>query len=206
MSTKPHLPVVLLCFYLFAWLVAAINPLHRADWLLENLLPAVFVPIFIFTYRKFQFSNTSYVLLFLFMLCHALGAHYTYAEVPYEQWSRDWLGFSINEFFGFERNHYDRLIHFTYGLFLVLPYREWLTWIMSASPRASWWLSLEFIIASSAVYELIEWAAAEVFGGDLGMAFLGIQGDIWDAHWDMMLAALGALITLSCTSLIRATK
>ncbi len=198
-----NLPVTLLILYLLLWSIAAIDPLHRNDWFLENLLPAIFVPLFVFTYRKFRFSNTSYILIFLFMACHVLGSHYTYAEVPYDQWSQRWFGFSINELFGFERNHYDRLIHFTYGFFLAPPYREWLIAKLKTSSRASCLLTLEFIIASSALYELIEWAAAILFGGDLGMLFLGTQGDIWDAHWDIMLAGLGSAITLATMWLLR---
>lgn len=189
--------------YLFLWSIAAIKPLHRNDWFLENVLPAIFVPLFIVTYRKFRFSNSSYVLIFLFMAWHVLGSHYTYAEVPYDRWSQEWLGFGINELFGFERNHFDRLIHFFYGVFFVLPYQEWLSRILKLSSMASGLLSIEFIIASSALYELIEWVAAVVFGGDLGMLFLGTQGDVWDAHWDIMLAGLGSFMVVIVAWLVR---
>jgi putative membrane protein len=191
-----RIPYLLLAAYILLWFVAAINPLHRDDWLLENVLPGVFLPLLIFSYKRFKFSDSAYLLIFFFMLCHALGAHYTYALVPYEPWAKDIFGVGVNEVFGFERNHYDRLIHFSYGLLLVLPFKEWLVQKINLGAGAKFWLPLEFIVASSALYELMEWAAALVFGGDLGMIFLGAQGDVWDAHWDMFLATLGALIAL----------
>lgn len=189
-------PLTLLFTYLAFWTLGTINPLYPHDWLLENLLPAIFIPLLVITYRRFRFTNASYLLIFLFMSSHVLGSHYTYAEVPYDRWAQSLFGFSINDVLGFERNHFDRLIHFSYGALLLLPCSEWLAYILGTGRRVSGWLALQFVLATSVLYELLEWAVAELFGGDLGMAFLGIQGDIWDAHWDMMLAGSGALLAL----------
>ncbi len=194
----------LLAVYAIVWVGLAIAPLHRDDWLLENALVVLGLAVLAATYRKFPMSRISYTCLFLFLLLHAVGAHYTYAEVPYETWSRDWFGTSINEAFGWERNHFDRLVHFSYGLLLAYPIREVFVRVANVHGFWGYFLPLDLTMSTSMLYELIEWGAAEVFGGDLGVAFLGTQGDVWDAHKDMALASLGALITMAIAAAINA--
>lgn len=169
------------------------------DWILENSLVLLDVPILWAIYKKLPFSRLSWTLVFLFLYLHELGAHYTYSEVPYNDWSRACFGVSINEMFGWERNHFDRAVHFLYGLLLAYPIRE--IFLSLARARGFWgyFLPLDVTLSSSALYELIEWAAAEVFAGDVGQAYLGTQGDVWDAHKDMILATAGALIALLIT-------
>jgi putative membrane protein len=127
------------------------------------------------------------------MMLHALGAHYTYAEVPYQQWFPFLQG---------ERNHFDRLVHFLYGLLLAYPIREMFLRIGNMRGFWGYFLPLDLTMSTSMLYELIEWGAAEFFGGELGAAYLGTQGDIWDAHKDMALASLGALIAMSIAALV----
>ncbi len=184
------------------WVVLAIDPLDRGAWLLENGLLLAGAAVLVATRRVFPLSRISYTTLFVFFCLHTIGAHYTYAEVPYDHALRDLFGFSINETFGWERNHYDRLVHFSYGLLLAYPIRE--VFLRVAMVRGFWgyFLPLDLTMSTSMLFELIEWAAAEVFGGDLGIAFLGSQGDIWDAQKDMALASLGALITMTVTACI----
>ncbi|MBL8271026.1 DUF2238 domain-containing protein [Steroidobacter sp.] len=186
------------------WVALAIAPLHRSDWVLENVLLLAGAAGIVATHRVFPLSNVSYTCLFVFLCLHTVGAHYTYAEVPYEAAGQHWLGFSINGLFGWERNNFDRLVHFSYGLLLAYPIRE--VFLRIASVRGFWgyFLPLDLTMSSSMLYELVEWVAAEVFGGDLGAAFLGAQGDIWDAQKDMALASLGALITMLITLCINA--
>jgi putative membrane protein len=111
-------------------------------------------------------------------------------------------GKTLNEVMGWERNHFDRLVHFSYGLLLAYPVRE--GFLRVANVRGFWgyFLPLDLTMSTSMMFELFEWGAAESFGGDLGMAFLGTQGDMWDAHKDMALASLGALIAMSVTASI----
>jgi putative membrane protein len=186
-------PAVLLAAFacVFAWL--AIAPTYRQDWLLENMLVLAAILGLVATHRRFRFSNTSYTLIFLLFVLHEIGAHYTYSLVPYDAWLAR-LGWQPSEWFGFERNHYDRLVHFAYGLLMLRPAIELLHEV--APPTGVWRgiLPCTFILSHSVIYELIEWAAAVVFGGDLGMAYLGTQGDEWDAQKDMACAATGALI------------
>ena len=122
--------------------------------------------------------------------------------VPYDDFFDRFFGFSLNELMGWERNHFDRAIHLLYGLLLTYPVKELYTRIADARGFWGYFFPLELVMASSMVYELVEWGAAVVFGGELGMAFLGTQGDIWDAHKDMALATLGAFIAMLITFLI----
>jgi putative membrane protein len=180
----------------------AVDPHDRSDWALENALVFVFVLLIASTYRRFPLSRISYTLIFLFLLLHEIGAHYTYAEVPYDQWSRDLLGVSLNDWLGFERNHFDRFVHFSYGLLLAYPIRE--IFIRVADVKGFWgyFLPLDLTMSTSMMFELFEWGAAEFFGGELGVAYLGTQGDVWDAHKDMALASLGALTAMAVTAAI----
>ena len=180
--------------YLVIWAGLAISPADRSTWVLENALVAGLVIVLWCCRRAFRFSNVSLYLILTFLALHALGAHYTYSEVPYDAWWQSLTGHSLNEALGWQRNHFDRLIHFCYGLLLVYPIREFFLRVVEVRGFWGYFLPLDVTLSTSALYELIEWGAAEVFGGDLGMHYLGTQGDIWDAHKDMALAALGALI------------
>ena len=186
--------------FLLFWAVLAIAPNYRQDWLLENALVAPFAILLVVTRRRFPLSRLSYLLIFLFLCLHEIGAHYTYGEVPYDQWAQALGGRSLQETLGLTRNHFDRLVHFAFGLLLAYPIRE--VFLRVAEARGFWayYLPLDVTMASSMLFELLEWAAAELFGGDLGAAYLGTQGDVWDAHKDMALASLGALIAMLCTA------
>lgn len=163
------------------WALLAIAPFDRADWLLENLLVFVSVPLLARYGPRLGFDNSTWVCLFIFFGLHLVGAHYTYAEVP------------IGNLFG-GRNHYDRVVHFAYGLLWAKPTLD----LFAARARAqgiwAWIMPVLFLSAHGGIYEVIEWFAAEQFGGGLGEAYLGTQGDGWDAQKDMMLASLGAAI------------
>jgi putative membrane protein len=200
----PHHKYLALLAAVFAveFAVLAIAPHDRADWLLENVLVLVFALVLGLTAKRFPLSRISYTLIFLFLALHEIGSHYTYALVPYDEWLRSCFGFSLNEFMGWERNHFDRFIHFGFGLLLAYPIRE--VYCRIADVRGFWgyFFPLELTMAASMMYELIEWGAAEFFGGELGMAYLGTQGDVWDAHKDMLLASVGALIAMLVTLLI----
>jgi putative membrane protein len=191
--------------YLVLWAALAIAPLHRSDWLLENALVLLAIIVLAASYRVLPLSRVSYTTIFLFLCLHTLGAHYTYAEVPYDLWFRELTGTSFNEIVGWERNNYDRVVHFSYGLLLAYPVRELVLRIGNVRGFWGYFLPLDFTMSTSMLYELIEWAAAVLFGGDLGAAFLGTQGDEWDAHKDMALASLGALIAMTVTAAINAS-
>jgi putative membrane protein len=191
--------------YSVLWIALAIAPLHRSDWVLENVLVLLGIAGLVGTAKVFPLSRVSYTMLFVFFCLHTVGSHYTYAEVPYEAFAQQRLGFSINELFGWERNNFDRVVHFGYGLLLAYPIREVFLRIVAVRGFWGYFLPLDLTMSSSMLYELIEWGAAVMFGGDLGTAFLGSQGDVWDAQKDMALASLGGFITMAVTAAINAT-
>ena len=186
--------------FLLLWSALAIAPFNRQDWALENLLVLIFVVFALALRRRVPLSNTANTLVFAFLVLHSVGAHYTYSLVPYVDWGRALFGFDIHELLGWQRNHFDRLLHFLYGLLLVHPLREVCLRYDSVRGVATWLLPVTLLISGSVFYELIEWAAALIFGGDLGAAYLGTQGDVWDAQKDMALAVLGTLISAVCVA------
>ena len=197
-----HRQVVLLLSILLGieFIALAIAPVDREDWLLENVLLVLFVAALVASYRKLALSRYSCLMIFLFLSLHLLGAHYTYAQVPYDRWFEALSGRSFNSLFGWERNNFDRLVHFCYGLLLAYPVREVL---QRAAPLRGFWsylFPLSVTMSTSMCYELLEWGAATIFGGDLGQAYLGTQGDVWDAQKDMAFAGFGAVIAMLITA------
>ena len=180
---------VLLVLYAGLWAVMAIRPVYPADWALENVLVVILALVLLRNYDWAVFSDLSYLLLFVFMCLHSIGAHYTYAETPIGYWMQDW--------FGWDRNNYDRVVHFSFGLLLTYPMREFI--LRHARLRGAWlfWFALSVSVAASGLYELIEWAVVLLVSPEAGAAYLGTQGDEFDAQKDMALATLGALITLA---------
>jgi putative membrane protein len=191
--------LVLSILFMIEWSILAIDPYDRKDWALENLLVLVFAIFLLLTYRRLTLSRISYTLIFIFLLIHEIGAHYTYAKVPYDEWFMSLFGTSLNELLGWERNNFDRVVHFSYGLLLAYPIREIYFRVADAEGFWGYFLPLDITMSTSMLFELFEWLAAEIFGGELGAAYLGTQGDIWDAHKDMGLASLGALIAMLIT-------
>lgn len=183
-------------------LVSGFAPHDRADWLLENLLVALFIAAAAIGHRGLRLSRLSWLLIFCFLCLHEVGAHFTYSEVPYDDWARALFGLGVSDAFGLERNHFDRVVHFAYGLLLAYPARE--VFLRIADVRGFWgyFLPLDLTMSTSMLFELVEWGAAEIFGGELGVAYLGTQGDPWDAQKDMALASLGALVAMVVTAVV----
>jgi putative membrane protein len=199
-SAHQRYAFVLGAIFLMIWIALAIAPVDRKDWALENALAAIAIIALIATARRFPLSRISYTLIFLFLCLHEIGAHYTYAKVPYDNWLETLFGRPLNAMLGWERNNFDRLVHFCYGLLLAYPIREIFHRVAEARGFWGYFLPLDVTMSTSMLFELIEWAAAEIFGGDLGVAYLGTQGDIWDAHKDMGMATLGALVAMLVTA------
>lgn len=194
--------LILAGILLLEFVILAIKPYDRHDWLLENFLVAAFVLFFVFTYRKFPLSRVSLTLIFIFLFLHEIGSHYTYAMVPYDSWFSGLTGKTLNSILGWERNNFDRLVHFSYGLLFAYPIRE--AYLRIGNVRGFWgyFLPLDITMSTSMLYELFEWAAAKMFGGDLGVAYLGTQGDVWDAQKDMLMASSGAALAMLITAVI----
>lgn len=211
MPTAPHrkrevdrannrFALVLLVVFLLIFVALGISPSYRADWLLENLIVFLGLPAIIALHRHVPLSRVSYSMIFVFLVVHEIGAHYTYAQVPYEAWLESLTGHDTNENEGWRRNYYDRIVHFLYGLLMTYPVREIVLRVSRARGFWAYLLPLLVVISTSTVFELLEWAVAIVFGGDLGIAYLATQGDVWDPQKDMALAALGGVIATSLTA------
>lgn len=188
-----HCPAGLLAAYAVIWLALAIDPVFRGDWLLENAIVFAAVPLLALTARRLRFSDFAYGCLFVFLVLHAVGAHYTYSLVPYADWWES-LGGAVLD----GRNHYDRFVHFMYGLLVTPAAVELFAHYGRYSRPWDFLFPWLFMAGHAALYELIEYAAALLFGGDLGQAYLGTQGDIWDGQKDMALALAGTTIMLAC--------
>jgi putative membrane protein len=177
--------------YLIVWSLLAVSPVDRQDWLLENLLAVSTIAVLIATYRRFAFSDVSYILITVFMILHAIGAHYTYAKVPFGFWMKD--------VFDLSRNHFDRIVHFAFGFLLAYPAYE--LFLRAAKVRWGWALFIAAVAVTSlsGTFEVAESWVAQIVSPELGDAYLGTQGDIWDAQKDMTVAIIGALITVGLT-------
>lgn len=181
--------------YLVLCVLLAIHPVDRTTWFVENLTMWIIVgTLWILWYRGIQFSPLAYGLMFVLIYLHTIGGHYTFANVPF-----DW----VTDFLGFERNHYDRVAHFTVG-FYAFAIAEWLSTKQLVTSRFLLFTYPVFAIATIAMsYELIEWVYAATANPEAGMAYLGSQGDIWDAQKDMLADTLGAIAATTLFFLLR---
>ena len=196
MFLKHKLLWVLSILFAIEFMFLALAPKSRADWLLENVLVFVFLILVLFNYKKYSLSKLSWLLIFIFLCIHEIGAHYTYSEVPYDDFFNALFNFRLNDLLAWNRNHFDRLAHFAYGLFMVIPFQELCSQISRSHSNWTYFVAVNIVMSTSLLFELFEWGAAWLFGGELGIAYLGTQGDVWDAHQDMLLSILGALLTL----------
>jgi len=182
-------------FFLINWINSYIGNTDTANWILENTLVFLFLGFMTFNYKKFQFSDLSYLLICIYLCLHVYGSKYTYAENPFGYWLKDALDLS--------RNHYDRIVHFSFGFLLAYPMREmFLKWLKFPT-WVAWTLPIEITLSISAFYELIEWAVADVFFKAQGDAYLGTQGDIWDAQKDIFLAFIGSILATTIVSFVK---
>jgi len=172
-----------------AWVAAAIDPEDRLDWLLENLLVFVAAVAAVVTHRRWPLSNLSWLLITLFLLLHTAGAHYTYSKVP--------AGFWLQQWFGFERNHFDRIVHFAFGLLITYPVLEAVRRWSGAGPKWSLFFAFAIMAAASDLFEIAEWLVASMVDPEAAAAYLGSQGDVFDAQKDVALAHLGSLAALA---------
>ena len=193
----------MLAAYAVLWLALAIRPRDRVVWTVENLFSAAAVATLLSSYATWPLSDLSYGSLLVFLAMHAVGAHYTYVQVPYGGVLRMLTGSNAAATNEPGRNHYDRVVHLAYGLLVTYPCLEMLE--RYARPAGAWGyvLAPALIMASSLVYEVLEWWASHVLGKGQGAAYLGAQGDEWDAQKDMALATLGAVVAMLATVAIR---
>jgi putative membrane protein len=175
------------------WIVAAIHPLDRPAWILENILLLVVVTAILFLHRRLHLSNVSYFCVAAFIILHIVGAHYTYSQMPLGLWAK--------AYFALPRNHYDRLAHAAFGFLLAFPLRELLLRFSGTTRTWSFWLALAPILAVSGLFEILESIVAEIMAPGKGVEWLGGQGDEWDAQNDMLAATIGAIMMMSLVAI-----
>ena len=187
--------LILLALYGVLFLGLAFNPVDRTTWLVENLTVWIIVGILVGLYRKgITFSALGYVLMFVLIYLHTIGGHYTFALVPF-----DWF----SDFFGFERNHYDRIAHFSVGFYAYAIIELMVRNKVTTSRFILYTYPVLAIATIAMSYELIEWIYAAVANPEAGIAYLGSQGDIWDAQKDMLADTLGAIVAVVLYALVK---
>lgn len=179
--------------FLGGWIVSAVKPEIPEDWLLENLLVFFLIALLCATYRWLALSDWSYLLIFVFLCLHECGAHYQYAAALPGEWMKSILHS--------ERNHYDRVVHLSFGLLLFYPQREVL--MRKAGLRGAWLnvVPIFTTLGLSAIYEMIEAVTATIVNPADAAAFLGSQGDQWDSQKDMFMAGFGAVIAATTSAM-----
>ena len=181
-----------------AFAISAFHPERTFDWALENVLVFCFLATMIATYRGFPFSDLSYLLIFLFLSLHEWGAHYKYSDVPLGEWMKPWLHT--------QRNHYDRVIHFGFGLMLSYPMQEICIRVLRVTGRWRYYLPIECTLACSAAYEMMEAGMASILSPQRGEEFVGMQGDAWDSQKDMFMAGLGSVVAMLIVLALRKAR
>lgn len=192
-ATYPYL-LAGLFIVVFTWL--AVEPVSRAVWVAEVIPVVIVFGLLVSTFGAFRFSNTAYSLMAVWLFWHTVGGHYTFANVPF-----DW----VTGLLGAERNHFDRIGHFSVG-FYAYPMMEWLLRRRLCGALTASFFALFFIMSIAAGYEIIEWWYAAAEGGEAGVEFLGSQGDVWDAQKDMLADTLGAVAAIALYWLVRPDK
>jgi putative membrane protein len=192
----------LLAAFLVLWAVSCIRVPYPEYFVMQHVPTVLAVIALIAAERAGLFDRAGFALVVAFLVLHLLGARYLYSFVPYDDWSQSILGFRISDRLGFERNHYDRIVHFMFGLLLVYPLAHYFRRRHVVTFRWATGLAVTSIIAAGAVYEIAEWLTAITLAPDWAEAYNGQQGDIWDPQRDMALAAAGALLA-ACFLLFR---
>jgi putative membrane protein len=183
---------LLLAWYVLVAAVAGVAPVDREAWTLASIPPTAFVVLLAATRRRFPLSNASYLLLGAFLTLHTVGVHYTYAQVPLGDWVRLELALG--------RNHFDRLVHFAFGLLLTYPLLEGFGRLVAVRRLVVYYLAVMTSVGLSALWEILEAWVAQAVSPEAGVAFLGAQGDIWDAQNDMAAALYGAVLCALLTA------
>lgn len=180
---------MLLAAYLLFWVLMAVDPLYRFDWFLENIVIFLSLPLVIVSYFRFRLSDRSYILMFLFAFLHTAAAHYTYGDTPW--------GDALSALMGWERNHFDRAVHFLFGLLMTPVAFEILAPYLPSKKFFQCLFVFGIIFSIGSLYEIAEFAVGVLVSPEQGLGFLGFQGDIWDTQKDMVLQTLGALMGIA---------
>ena len=185
---------------LIVMILASINPLEWSSYLLHQAGTLIFLAVIVALYRYWHISAKAYVLATLFLFIHIIGARYLYSYVPYDDWTQQLFGVRLSTVFGWQRNMYDRLVHFSYGLLIFSVMYQGLNYVLKIqSTKQLIVLTLMLNMSTSLLYELFEWGIATTLSPEAAEAYNGQQGDMWDAHQDMALALIGGITAAAMT-------
>ena len=188
---------------ILAMLAASIQPLEFESYLLHQAGTVFMLAALLIAFKKVGLSFSSFVLYLIFLLIHIVGAHYLYSYVPYNDWILHSFGFNLDQSMGWSRNMYDRFVHLAYGILLYpVLLRLFEVWFPKNKPIVLYLLVIQFVMATSLIYEWLEWLIALCLSAEDAENYNGQQGDIWDAHMDMLLATIGAIL-MGCFYLIK---
>ena len=185
-----------LILYFLVLIITCIHPIYPDEMYLQHTITLLVVGFLIYSTIKNNLSIKSFLLIAGFMIFHIIGARWIYSYTPYDQWINSLTGFSINTYFGFQRNQYDRLIHFLFGLMMIIPLREIYSGWFNCPGRTAILLAFLSILSLSMIYEVFEWSISIFLSPEDVEAYNGQQGDYWDAQKDMALALLGAIVMI----------
>ncbi len=189
--TRNKLTLLLTALLLIYWIYGWFNCIDLQDWIIENLLVVICLAILVVSRKWHRLSDLSYLCIFLFIMLHLYGAFYAYTQNALGGW--------LQNRFNLWRNPYDRIVHFSFGLLMAYPFREILINRFKVSARASWLLPVEVAFSLGTIFELIEWGVSVVTTKETGETYVATQGDVWDAHKDIALAASGAAVCMLIT-------
>lgn len=198
MSQGKLLLKALLAWCLLFWIGMSFSPVDGQNWILASILPCLLIAVLVATHRSFPLSHGSYTLIALFLTLHMIGAHYTYAQVPFGQW--------LESAFEMPRNPFDRIVHFCFGLLLTYPLHEIFIRLANAGCALASYLSFMTPLGLSSLWEVLESWVARLVSPQLGDAYLGSQGDVWDAQKDMAAAVFGSLLCLLAVAAARSLR
>jgi putative membrane protein len=191
-----RIKVGLLILYFLVLAITCIRPVYPDEMYLQHSVTLLVAIILIHITVRNNLSNKAFLLVVMFMIFHIIGARWIYSYVPYDDWMKSLTGFSINNYFGFQRNEYDRLVHFLFGLMMLNPLREIYSKWINCTPKTLTLLAFLTILSMSMLYEIFEWSISIFLSPQDVEAYNGQQGDYWDSQKDMALAMAGALLAI----------
>ncbi|WP_024833039.1 DUF2238 domain-containing protein [Ruminiclostridium josui] len=195
---KNHVLHAMIAVYVIVFVILSIKPVDNFVWWYESIIPIIVLTALVFLYTKNRLTNTAYFCVLVVLVLHAVGAHYTYAACPIGAW--------VSRFFGMQRNHFDRMVSFVFGLLISIPVLESIYYRLRIRYIGSCMLSVIIILAAASMYEIFQMFSAMFLSDGRIEVFLGYQGDLWDSQKDMMLAVLGSLISMSTCIILRINK
>jgi putative membrane protein len=196
--------LLLLCLLVLT--ITCIHPIYPDEMYLQHSVTFLVVLLLVYVTVKNSISNKAFVLIVVFIIFHIIGSRWIYSYVPYDNWIKSLTGFSINSYFGFQRNEYDRLIHFMFGFMILIPLREIYSRWFNCTLKESVLLAFLTILSMSMLYEIFEWSISIFLSPEDAEAYNGQQGDYWDSQKDMALAVAGALLMIVLNAIYKGIK